>query len=198
MTHMNSPEPVDPTRTALLVMDYQPPVLSLVDNAAELLDRTSTAIAQARAAAVQIVYVRVAFAAQDYAAIPPTNKGFARRASGGFLDAGTPEADIHPDIAPQPGDIVVTKTRRGAFSTTNLANLLNAHRIDSLILAGISTSGVVLSTLGDAADRDYRMVILTDCCADPRPEVHRVLMEQVFPAQADLIETSTLPSLLGR
>jgi nicotinamidase-related amidase len=189
---------VDPGRTALLVMDYQPAILDNFPNAGELVDRTADAIATARAAGVKIAYVRVAFAAQDYAAIPSHNKSFARLSGGGFLADGSPEADIHPAVAPREGDIVVTKTRVGAFGTTSLAHFLNPRNTDNLILAGLSTSGVVLSTLRDAADRDYRMLVLTDCCADPEPEVHRVLVDHVFPRQADLIDTAALGSVLSR
>ena len=49
------------------------------------------------------------------------------------------------------------------------------------------TSGVVLSTLRQAADLDYRLTVLTDACYDPDPEIHRVLTEKVFPRQADVI-----------
>lgn len=62
--------------------------------------------------------------------------------------------------------------------------LLRAARADSLVLAGISTSGVVLSTLRQAADLDYRLTVLADACADADPEVHRVLTAKVFPKQA--------------
>jgi nicotinamidase-related amidase len=189
---------VDPNRTALLVMDFQPTILSNLPNADELVERAADAISQARKAGVKIVYVRVAFTPQDYAAIPTHSKTFARLGGGGYLVDGTPEAAVHPDLAPKDGDVVVTKTRVGAFSTTNLANFLNPRNIDNLILAGISTSGVVLSTLRDASDRDYRMLVLSDCCADPHAEVHRVLMDEVFPRQADLIDTTTLASILGR
>jgi nicotinamidase-related amidase len=193
---MSNPTIPDPTRAALLVMDYQPVVLSNFDNAAELVERTATAIRCARAAGVKIVYVRVAFTAQDYAAIPSHNKAFAGLSGGGYLADESPETSIHADLAPVGGDVVVTKTRFGAFSTTNLAAFLNPREIDTLILAGLSTSGVVLSTVRDAADRDYQVLVLSDCCADPHAEVHRVLIEHVFPAQADLIETSALQSLL--
>jgi nicotinamidase-related amidase len=64
---------------------------------------------------------------------------------------------------------------------------LAARGIDTLVLAGVATSGVVLSTLRDAADRDYRLFVLSDVCADMDPEVHRVLMEKIFPRQADVI-----------
>jgi nicotinamidase-related amidase len=179
-------------------MDYQPAILSNFHNADELIARTASAISQARAAGVKVVYISVAFTEQDRAAIPTQNKSFARIAGSGFLVDGTPAADIHAGVAPHPGDVVVTKTRIGAFSTTNLASFLSPRNIDNLVLAGLSTSGVVLSTLRDAADRDYRILILADCCADPKPEVHRVLMDNVFPSQADLIDSTMLAGLLRR
>ena len=55
------------------------------------------------------------------------------------------------------------------------------------MLAGIATSGVVLSTLRQAADLDFQITVLADGCADADPEVHRVLTEKVFPRQADVV-----------
>jgi nicotinamidase-related amidase len=55
------------------------------------------------------------------------------------------------------------------------------------VLTGIATSGVVLSTLREAADRDFRLVVLSDGCLDADPEVHRVLTEKVFPRQAEVM-----------
>lgn len=89
------------------------------------------------------------------------------------------------------------KTRVGAFSTTDLAEQLRKRGIDTLILAGISTSGVVLSTVRDAADRDFRLVVLSDACADPQPDVHALLMHKVFPSQADVITTGQLDKMLS-
>jgi len=96
-----------------------------------------------------------------------------------------------------PTDIVVRKTRVGAFSTTDLDQQLRDRGIDTLVLGGISTSGVVLSTLRDAADRDYRLLVLADLCADGDPEVHRVLLEKVFPRQADVVTSEQLTELLA-
>jgi nicotinamidase-related amidase len=58
-------------------------------------------------------------------------------------------------------------------------------RTSSPFVCGIATSGVVLSTLRQAADLDYRLTVLADGCGDGDPEVHRVLTEKVFPRQAD-------------
>ena len=56
--------------------------------------------------------------------------------------------------------------------------------IHHLVLMGVATSGVVLSTLCDAADRDYSLTVLSDACGDPDPEVHRILTERVFTKRA--------------
>ena len=105
---------------------------------------------------------------------------------------------VHHAIAPTDGDVVVRKSRVGAFSTTDLAEQLSARGIDTLILAGISTSGVVLSTVRDAADRDYRVVVLSDASADPDPEVHAFLLERIFPRQATITTTAALAQAFAR
>jgi nicotinamidase-related amidase len=103
---------------------------------------------------------------------------------------------IHADVAPEEGDIVVRKNRVGPFGSTDLDEQLQARGIDTLVLAGISTSGVVLSTVRDAHDRDYRLIVLADLCADRDAEVHRVLTGKVFPGQADVIDAAELHDLL--
>jgi nicotinamidase-related amidase len=62
--------------------------------------------------------------------------------------------------------------------------ILRSNDIDTLLLTGILTQGVVLSTLRHAADMDYRAVVVADGCSDKDPEVQRVLMEKIFPFQA--------------
>ena len=91
---------------------------------------------------------------------------------------------MHPAVAPAPGDVVVSKRRVSAFAGSDLDVVLRAGGIDNLVLAGIATSGVVLSTLRQAADLDYRLTVLADACGDRDEEVHRVLTEKVFPRQA--------------
>ena len=61
----------------------------------------------------------------------------------------------------------MVKHRISPFVSTDLETLLRANGIDTLVLAGVHTSGVVLSTVRHAGDLDYRLVIVRDCCADP-------------------------------
>jgi nicotinamidase-related amidase len=188
---------LQPARSALLVMDFQPVVLSSLPQAVELLKSAAKAVETVRKHNGAIGYVRVAFAPADYAAVPQTNKTFTAVAAAQALSASQQDTAIHPDVAPRPGDIVVRKTRVSAFSTTDLHRQLNARGIDTLILAGVHTSGVILSTVREAADRDYRVVIVEDCVADPDPEVHDLLMRKIFPRQAFLTTTDELDHLFA-
>jgi nicotinamidase-related amidase len=178
-------------------MDFQPAILAGVPDADALLARTTAALSWARSAQVQVGYVRVAFTDDDFRVVPAHSKAFARVAQNRLLGADSPEAQIHELLEVRDEDIVVRKTRFGAFSTTDLVASLHARGIDTLVVAGISTSGVVLSTVRHAADEDYRIYVLADATADPDPEVHRVLIDKVFPHQADIITTGDLPTLSG-
>jgi nicotinamidase-related amidase/MFS family permease len=189
--------PIDPRRTALLLMDYQSGILSRLGDAADLLERAAQAIAVVRGRGGQIGYVRVAFEDADYEAIP-AHSHFAPllAAAGPAMHADSPATAVHARIAPEPGDIVVRKTRVGAFSTTDLDDQLRSRGITTLILAGLSTSGVLLSTVRDASDRDYRVLVLADASADPQPGVHEFLTERIFPRQAQVITTGDLETVL--
>jgi nicotinamidase-related amidase len=189
---------IDPRRTALLVMDYQPTVVGNVSDADALLSRVSDAIAIARRRGAYVGYVRVAFDDTDFAAVPPHSRMAPLVASRGKqLHADSPGTAIHPDLQPEPGDIVVRKTRIGAFSTTDLHERLSEKGITTLILAGISTSGVVLSTVRDGHDRDYQMFVLADGTTDPDPEIHEFLIARIFPRQADIIQLADLDQLFS-
>ncbi|GAA1376339.1 hypothetical protein GCM10009661_44330 [Catellatospora chokoriensis] len=102
------------------------------------------------------------------------------------MPAGDEGAQIHPDVAPAQGDIILTKRGVSAFAGSDLDVVLRAGGIEHLVLTGIATSGVVLSTLRQAADLDLARTVLADGCLDNDPEVRRVLAEKVFPVQADV------------
>jgi nicotinamidase-related amidase len=188
---------VDAARTALVLMDFQPAVLGTVaeGDTAALLANAGKALSWARSAGLTVAYVRVAFRDADYAAIPEHNRAFAPFRGGGMLADGSPECEIVESLRPQRDEIVVRKTRFGSFSTTSLSPRLREAGIESLILAGISTGGVVLSTVRDAADQDFRVYVLADACADSNPHVHSILTEAVFPHQAYVISTAQLDQL---
>ena len=151
----------------------------------------------ARGAGMRVLYVVVGFRA-GYPEGSPTNLSFgAIKAAGRFLP-DDPGARIHPAVAPAEEEVVVTKHRVSAFLGTDLDMILRAHGIDTLVLAGVATSGVVLSTLRYAADADYRCMVVKDGCADADPEVHEVLTGKVFPRQAAVISAEQLLAVLEK
>ncbi|HET6869243.1 MAG TPA: cysteine hydrolase [Solirubrobacteraceae bacterium] len=191
-------DPIDPRRAALLVMDYQNGVVDMLGEPDELLACAADAIALARDRGAHVGYVRVAFTDADLESIPPTSSmGQRVAASGRAFHDDSPTTAIHERVAPHNGDIIVRKTRVGAFSTTDLDARLREHNIDTVILAGISTSGVVLSTVRDASDRDYRVLVLADATADREPDVHAFLIERILPRQAEIITTAQLEDHLS-
>lgn len=182
-------------RTALLVMDFQNDVVDmLAEKAPPLLERTAGLIAAARGVSVPVIYVVVGFR-DGYPEVGTRNQTFAKaRLSGRFVN--TSAADVHDAVKPIGNEPMVVKRRVGAFWGTDMEVILRAQGIESLILAGISTSGVVLSTTRAAADADYKLFIASDCCMDNDDEVHRVLMTKVFPRQATVTTASDVIAAL--
>ena len=172
-----------PTPMALLVMDVQTGIVARFAQTGDFLTPISTAITAARAASIPVIYVMVAFR-PGYPEISPNNKSFSAIKQQSSIMTAT---EIHPAIAPQPTDIVVTKRRVSAFSGSDLEVVLRAQGITHLALCGIATSGVILSTLREAADKDYQLTVLSDCCVDSDEEVQRVLLSKIFPRQAEVV-----------
>jgi nicotinamidase-related amidase len=185
---------ISPKMTALLLMDFQRMVVDsyAVDKEA-LLDRVKRLAATARNSGAMVIHVVVGFQL-GYAEVSGQNSVFSSLKAAGLLAAGDPTAEICPELAPQPGDVVVTKQRVSAFTGTNLDMILRSNNIDTLLLTGILTQGVVLSTLLHAADMDYRAVVVADGCSDKDPEVQRVLMEKIFPVQS---RVATVEQVIG-
>jgi nicotinamidase-related amidase len=158
-------------------------------DALALLATLADTVAAARAADRHVMYVRVTFR-PGAPEINPANKIFAAFAGSDAFDETGPASQIHPSLSPAAGDVVVTKRRVSAFSGSDLEVVLRSLGIESLVLTGIATSGVVLSTVRQAADLDYRLTVLSDGCLDADPEVHRVLMDKVFPRQASVLSAA--------
>jgi nicotinamidase-related amidase len=187
---------IDPTNSALLVMDFQIMTVNGHSVDAEgLLARTAGLIEAARQAGMMVIYVVVGFRG-GHPEINPHNLTFAAIKKANRLLLTEADTAIHPAVAPEPSEVVVTKHRVSAFAGTELDMILRANGIETLILAGITTSGVVLSTVRYAADADYRIMVVEDCCSDKDQEAHRILVERVFPAQAIIVVTDEIVGAL--
>lgn len=181
--------------SALLVMDVQQNIVSRFVADTGYLPRLGEAIGAARAAGVPVIYVVVGFR-PGFPEVSDRNKAFgALRQSSRLVDPE--DTRVHPDIAPRADEIVVTKKRVSAFAGSDLDVVLRAGRVENLVLTGIATSGVVLSTLRQAADLDFGLTVLADGCLDADPEVHRVLTEKVFPRQAEVVDVAEWTKTLG-
>ncbi len=181
------------SHTALLVMDIQPAIIDNAQDKDAFLARTEKAIATARSKGVRVIFVVVGFR-EGYPEAPiATNKVF------GHLRERNPSVMVHPQplIEIQEHDIVVVKKRVSAFAGSDLDIILRAQQITDIVVTGIMTSGVVLSTVREAADKDYNITVLSDLCADPKPDVHQILMEKVFPWQAEVTTSEEWMASIG-
>lgn len=171
------------SNTALLVMDVQLGIMGRVQDE-NYVPRLAEAVKAARGAGIPVIYVVIAFR-PGHPECAPRNKNFGALPPEAFLDGDTGTA-IHPEVAPLPGETVVTKKRVSAFTGSDLALVLRSGDIDHLVLTGVATGGVVLSTLREAADLDYRLTVLSDGCYDTDPEIHELLIGKVFARQAEV------------
>jgi nicotinamidase-related amidase len=159
----------------------QAAIINHLPNYNEIIGKVAQAIAAARSKNIPVIYAVVNFR-PGMPEVSMNNKVFAAS------KARTANANVNMDemmkidsmVAPLPGDIVVHKRRVSAFTGTDLEVVLRAQGIQHLILTGVATSGVVLSTLCEAADKDYQVTVLSDCCTDRDPEVHHVLVSKAF------------------
>lgn len=140
--------------------------------ARRVVENTAAVIAKARAAGVPVAYVRVGFSA-DYAECPKGSPVFGGAPKAGLFKLGTFGTEIHPALAPQPGDVVITKKRVSAFYSTDLEPLLRAQGITRIVCSGVSTQAVVQATVRDAHDRDYEVHLVEDACCAHSEEEHR-------------------------
>ena len=182
---------------ALLIMDVQNGIVDRFAAPDAYLDRVVAAQQRAEAAGLLVVLVRVAFG-PGYPEVSRRNKSFSALRDRPGMTLGEPGVEPHERLLRGNGEVVVTKKRVSAFAGSDLELVLRAREVTGLVLGGIATSGVVLSTLRQAADLDFRLVVLSDGCLDADPEVHRVLVEKVFPRQADILTVDAWIEEIGK
>jgi nicotinamidase-related amidase len=184
---------IDPAHTAVLSMDCQAGIVSIYTKGdqAVFLARAAGVLNYARASHITVVHVKVGFR-PGLPEVAPRNQPF------GAIKASPqhqtlfqePLGSIDPTLVPVENEIVITKHRVSAFTGTDLAMILRANDLDTLVLFGISTSGVVLSTLLEASDADFRVAVIRDCCADLDADLHGTLMEKLFPMRATVLSAA--------
>ncbi|MFA5677673.1 MAG: isochorismatase family cysteine hydrolase [Pseudomonas sp.] len=137
----------------------------------EVIQRTATAIASARAKGIPVAFVRVAFS-DDHREANPNSQVFGPIAKNGILKMNAWGGQVHEALAPQAGDWDIVKHRVSPFYQTKLELLLKREGIERIYCSGVSTQAVVQATVRDAHDRDFDVVVLEDCCAGPNEQEH--------------------------
>jgi nicotinamidase-related amidase len=170
------PLSIDLKKTAVLSMGYQIRQLSFFpeDFQKQIIAKTNKVLEKSRQNGMYIIHIEAVFKERK------------------------PENAIHPAMAPLPGETLLTKYRVGPFTTTNLDDLLKQHQIDTLVLMGMKTSGVVLNTVRCGSDMDYKVVVISDCCGDQDEEVHRILMDRVISFTATVINSNEFFQLVDK
>lgn len=175
------------SRSALLLMDFQPAIVAR-GGSPEIFAAARTALDAARSHGIPVFFVRVAFR-PGFPEVPPSNVAFTAlaAAAGDALTEQSPATQIIAELAPLPSEPIVTKRRYSAFTGSDLDVLLRGQGVTHLVLAGISTSGVVLSTFRQAFDLDYGLTVLSDASGDGDPELSDLLLTRVFPRQGTVV-----------
>lgn len=185
--------------TVLLLLDFQSGIVSRLEGGgASTIAAARSALDAARAHDIPVVFVRVAFR-PGFPEVSSRNRAFAGTrnspAAASMLE-DSPATRVIDELAPRNAEPIVTKRRVGAFAS-DLDIVLRGLGATDLVLAGVSTSGVVLSTVRDAADRDFALTVLADAVADRDADVHRLLLEKVFPRQAAVMRAEEWIASLG-
>ena len=184
------PPSIVPAQTALLIMHYQTDIMALFpDVAPVLLANTRKLCDAARARGVSVYFAKIHFS-PGYPEVSPLNKnGQGIRQLGRFVDDR-----ISPELEPQASEPVIVAHRASVFFGTDLQVRLSAQGIDTLIMAGIASTGVGLSSLAYASDADFRLFTVKDCCYDPDRIVHDHLFSTAFESRSTVL---SLPQALA-
>ncbi|MDO8531028.1 MAG: cysteine hydrolase [Dehalococcoidia bacterium] len=196
--------PIEPARTALLVMDCDNDVVHPKGGSAfwqqvqerDILAHIRHTLDGARSKGVTVIYVVASFRA-DYADIGAYPELLQRVKGRGALKEGTWGTQVHEAIAPLPQDFIVHKKRVSAFYGTDLEVVLRTRRIDTLALTGVSTNFVVESTARYGSDAGYRVIVLEDCCSAASPDMHSFAARKVLPMLCTVASSQDFLAGLG-
>jgi nicotinamidase-related amidase len=173
--------------TALLVMDTQLGILGRLPNqGSEVLRKIAEAIQAARDKNIPVIFVRLGFR-KGFPEISTANKMFTAMKNQLPDENLNTYMQIHPGLGLKDGDIIVDKKRVSAFSGSDLEIILRSQYITHLVFTGVATSGIVLSTLCAAFDKDYQLTVLSDGCADADVELHEILIQKMFSKRAEVV-----------
>ena len=182
---------IDWSKTALLVIDMQrafvePDQPLCVAGAAATVPALTITVNNARKNGSLIVWIR-----REYKADGSDMEAFRRekmRANGtlNVMAEGSYGAQPVAGLEGEPGDPVVIKKRFSGFFGTDLKEMLDAHHIGKVVIAGTQTPNCVRATAFDAVSFDYRTIILSDCTSSANADVQRSNLEDMRAAGVEI------------
>ena len=184
---------IAPAQTALVVMHYQTDILGLFPSVAPaLLANTRTLCDAARGKGVSVYFANLRFS-PGYPEVSALNKnGQGIKQLGLFIDDQT-----SPELGRQDNEPLIIAHRASVFFGTDLEVRLSAQGIDSLIMVGIASTGVMLSSVACASDADFRLYTIKDCCYDPDQVVHDHLFSTAFDSRTTVLSLADALRLLA-
>ncbi len=188
---------LDPTTTALLLMDLQKGIVGRETQphpAADVVANAARLTRAFRAAGGLVVHIHVDFSADGKDVLSPLSDTPAMGGGG-----ARPEdwAEFVPETAPTPGEIVITKRQWGAFYGTELDLQLRRRGVKTLVMVGIATNFVVESTGRDAFERGYAQVFVEDAMTSLSAEAHALTVSFIFPRLGRVRATADVLAALG-
>ncbi len=184
-------------RIALVLVDF---IEGFVDpgcfgggNIVEAVEHARGLLAFARDLEWPIAHTRIVYAEDGADA-----GAFARKVPGllAFTELSTLSRIVTP-VAPRPGELVIRKTQPSAFFGTGFATWLAWRRVDTLIVAGCTTSGCVRATVVDAVSHNLRTIVPSDCVGDRAIDPHRASLFDIEQKYADVLDSRSLQSIFG-
>jgi maleamate amidohydrolase len=98
--------------------------------------------------------------------------------------------ELMPQVAPLGDEVVIVKQYASAFFGTSLASTLRALQVDTVIIAGVSTSGCIRASATDALQHGFRPLVVADACADRTEELHHSNLRDLDAKYADVIDSA--------
>lgn len=108
------------------------------------------------------------------------------------------QSQVVADLAPQPGELIIRKTQASAFFATSLSAVLIARGIDTVVIAGCTTSGCIRASVIDAMSWNFRPVVARDCVGDRALGPHEANLFDIGQKYADLLMAKEIMSALAR
>jgi nicotinamidase-related amidase len=211
--YQNASEPEDlvllPAETAMLSIDVQNTYLAGSADAAErarwapfhrrmreVVIPTTRVLQDAfRAKGIDVIHARIACLLED-----GRDRSLSQKKPGWnylLLPRDSEASQIVPELVPQPGEIVLTKTTDSALTGTNLRLILSNMGIRNVVMTGIFTDQCVSSTVRSLADESFNVIVVEDCCAAGTEELHRQELEIINMIYCHVVSSAELRRMMG-